>query len=115
MSISSYSCDFKDCRYNLDGRCIADEDVSCEYKSFKELYKLRRCPFCGAMPSAGVEFCESSGLTVRLAAMVKCPICGVFKRKSFVATDLSLVSFDTYLDAFRLVVELWNTRTPEED
>lgn len=42
--------------------------------------KVKACPFCGCMPQCGVEFSESYGAEVKLAAVVECTGCGVKKR-----------------------------------
>ena len=43
--------------------------------------ELKRCPFCGEIPKCGVEFYESHGAEVKLAAVVKCTGCGIRKNK----------------------------------
>ena len=82
----------------------------------ENMEELKRCPFCGELPICGVEFCQSSGSDVHLAATVKCISCGVYKRKIFKASESSiLIPFINYENAFEKVVKDWNERqTPTE-
>lgn len=73
--------------------------------------ELKRCPFCGEVPKCGVEFCESSGIEIMLAAVVHCPKCHIEKRVKFRATHpTSLVPFWDYVKSFDRVCEEWNER-----
>lgn len=77
---------------------------------------LKRCPFCGCLPQCGVDFYESHGSEVKLAAIVECTGCGSYKRKVFKATeDIIHVPFITYENAFNDVVAMWNKRVGEAD
>jgi len=76
--------------------------------------ELKPCPFCGAMPQCGVEFYESSGANIHLAATVRCISCGTSKRTIFKATDsTSFVPFSDYEEAFSNVIEAWNRRASD--
>lgn len=76
--------------------------------------ELKRCPFCGELPVSGVEFYQSSGSDVHLAAIVKCIGCGVYKRKIFKASELPrLIPFMNYENAFDEVIRDWNRRQTE--
>lgn len=73
--------------------------------------ELKPCPFCGSIPQSGVDFYESCGKSVILAATVECTGCGIRKRKIFKATDnVSYVSFYDYDNAFEEVIKAWNMR-----
>ncbi len=73
--------------------------------------ELKPCPFCGAMPQCGVEFYESSGKVIHLAATVECTGCGISKCIIFKATDnISFVPFFDYEKAFSDVIKEWNRR-----
>ena len=78
--------------------------------------ELKRCPFCGEIPKCGVEFYESHGAEVELAAVVKCTGCGIRKTEIFKATDnITFIPFFNYENAFEKVVKYWNERqTPTE-
>lgn len=77
--------------------------------------ELKPCPFCGAMPQAGVDFYESRGTEIKLAATVECTGCGIRKREIFNATDpMSYIRFSDYEDAFMSVIEAWNRRASDE-
>lgn len=77
--------------------------------------ELKRCPFCGQSPICGVEFYESHGSEVKLAAVVQCPHCHIERRIVFKATELtSLVPFWDYEKAFDMVVNRWNERADDE-
>ena len=75
--------------------------------------ELKSCPFCGNQPQAGVEFYESCGSEVWLKAEVWCERCCVGRAKIFKATEITLVPFDIYTDAFDSAVLEWNTRAEE--
>lgn len=76
------------------------------------MQELKPCPFCGAMPQCGVDFYESFGGEVKLAATVECTGCGISKRVVFKATNpISHVSFIDYKNAFDSVIKNWNRRT----
>ena len=78
--------------------------------------ELKPCPFCGAIPQCGVDFCESSSRGIKLAATVECTGCGIRKRDIFKATDyISLVPFYDYDNAFARVIKEWNKRVGEQD
>lgn len=78
--------------------------------------ELKPCPFCGSIPQCGVDFYESCGSNVKLAAIVECTGCGISKRKIFKATDsISYVPFYDYDNAFEEVVQAWNRRIGEEE
>ena len=77
--------------------------------------KLKPCPFCGNQPEVGVEFYESCGSEVKLRAEVWCERCKVGIAKIFTATEITLVPFDRYIDAFDSVVSKWNTRAEDTD
>ena len=72
--------------------------------------ELKPCPFCGSIPQCGVDFYESRGTEVKLAAIVECTGCGIRKKKIFKATDISYVPFYDYDNAFEEVVQAWNKR-----
>lgn len=73
--------------------------------------ELKRCPFCGGKPVCVVEFYESAGFEVKLAAVVKCGKCRTEKRKIFKGVN---VPFEDYETVFEGVKQLWNTRVVEE-
>lgn len=76
--------------------------------------ELKRCPFCGELPVCGVEFYQSSGSDVHLAATVKCTRCGVYKRRIFKASESPrLIPFMNYENAFEGVIRDWNERQIE--
>ena len=76
--------------------------------------ELKTCPFCGSIPQCGVEFYESCGTEIRLAATVECTGCGISKREIFKATNkISYVPFFDYDNAFEKVIEAWNKRVGE--
>ncbi len=78
--------------------------------------KLKCCPFCGCKPKSGVEFYESRGGEVKLAAVIKCQKCGIRRIEIFNATNnMSLIPFDVYYMAFKNVVQYWNERYEEVD
>ena len=78
--------------------------------------ELKPCPFCGAIPQSGVEFYESCGTEVKLAAVVKCTGCGVYKKNVFKATgSITFVPFYDYENAFNDVVEAWNGRAKDDE
>lgn len=77
--------------------------------------KLKPCPFCGNQPEVGVEFYESRGHEVTLKAEVWCERCRVGRAKIFKATEITLVPFDRYMDAFDSAVLRWNTRAEDTD
>ena len=78
--------------------------------------ELKPCPFCGSIPQCGVEFYESRGTEIKLAATVKCPGCGIIKGIIFKATDKnSYVPFCDYDNAFEEVVQAWNRRNTNEN
>ena len=78
--------------------------------------KLKPCPFCGSMPQSGVEFIESRGSEIKLAAIVECTGCGTRKREIFKAADgFSYVPFYDYENAFEEVIKAWNTRAGEKE
>ena len=73
--------------------------------------ELKPCPFCGSIPQCGVEFYESRGTEIKLAATVKCTGCGIRKTNIFKATEnMSLVPFYDYDNAFEEVIKQWNMR-----
>lgn len=75
------------------------------------MIELKPCPFCGGIPNCGVEFYESRGAEVRLAAVVECTGCGIRKREIFKATDnVAFVPFCDYEKAFTKVINAWNAR-----
>ena len=77
--------------------------------------ELKTCPFCGSIPQCGVEFYESCGAEVKLAAVVECTGCGVRKREIFKATDtITFIPFWDYEKAFAKVINEWNTRAKME-
>ena len=76
---------------------------------------LLKCPFCGSEPVSGVEFYEDYDTNVKLSATIKCRGCGIFKRKIFKATDISLVPFDVFINSFQYVAEAWNERVGENN
>ena len=78
--------------------------------------ELKPCPFCGSIPQCGVDFCESRGTEIKLAATVECTGCGIRKRKIFKATvNFSYVPFSDYDNAFEEVIRAWNTRAGEQE
>ena len=81
----------------------------------EKMIELKPCPFCGAMPQAGVDFYESCGAEIKLAATVECTGCGIRKRKIFNATHpVGYVPFSDYENAFMNVIEAWNRRASEK-
>lgn len=77
--------------------------------------ELKRCPFCGQSPICGVEFYESHGSEVKIAAVVRCSHCYIERRVVFKATDqISLVPFWDYEKAFDKVINKWNERVNDE-
>ena len=77
--------------------------------------KLKRCPFCGSVPTCGIEHYESTGAEIKLAAVVECKKCGIKKRKIFKATEYTgLVPFLQYNKAFEDVVDEWNWRVDDD-
>ena len=77
--------------------------------------ELKPCPFCGGKPESGVEFYKSCGSEVKLSDQVWCERCHVGRRAIFNATDIQLVPFQTYVNAFEKAVEKWNRRKGEQD
>ena len=79
--------------------------------------ELKPCPFCGKMPSAGVEFYESNSMDgIKLRASVYCSGCHISRGVVFKATDqVSLVPFLDYEVAFDKVKKAWNKRVGEAD
>lgn len=75
---------------------------------------LKPCPWCGEIPKSGVDFYESCGSEVKLAAIVYCPKCGANRREIFKATDVNPVPFFTYEVAFDHVKQAWNRRAKDE-
>lgn len=75
---------------------------------------LKPCPFCGGEPESGVEFYESSGGLVKLKAEVWCERCRIGRYKIFKATEISLVPFERFIDAFDKAISDWNTRCENE-
>lgn len=75
---------------------------------------LKRCPFCGEVPSSGVEFYESCGSDIKLKAIVYCLKCHVSRGTVFRATDINPVPFLDYEVAFDKAVKLWNQRWSEK-
>lgn len=77
---------------------------------------LKLCPFCGSIPDCGVDFYESHGSEVKLAAVVQCTGCGIYKRVIFKATDpVTHVPFYDFDNAFNEVINEWNRRAGEQD
>ena len=77
----------------------------------KQMNELEPCPFCGAIPQAGVDFYESNGTEIKLEAIVECTGCGIYKRVIFKATNNVIhVPFSDYEEAFNKVIKEWNTR-----
>ena len=77
--------------------------------------ELKSCPFCGCMPQCGVEFYESCGAEVELAAVVECTGCGVKKRVIFKASEpISYVPFFDFDNAFSEVLSEWNRRAKDD-
>lgn len=76
---------------------------------------LKRCPFCGEIPSSGVEFCVSCGSEIKLKAIVYCPKCHINRGYIFKATDINPVPFLDYEIAFDKAVKAWNQRSGEEE
>ena len=79
-----------------------------------EKNNINPCPFCGHMPETGVELYKSCGTSVELSAQVWCERCKVGRRMIFKATDITLVPFETYIDAFENAIKKWNTRIGEK-
>ena len=73
--------------------------------------ELKPCPFCGQRPVTGVDFYEScGGHSVKLQAVVTCTKCHVSRGVVFQATDINLIPFSDYENAFNKAIELWNER-----
>ena len=72
--------------------------------------ELKRCPFCGRIPSAGFRYYSGNTYDYMFfAAVVRCA-CGIEKSKIFKATDISLVSLCDYEDAIKEAIGMWNER-----
>lgn len=69
--------------------------------------KLESCPFCGAEPKTNVRYWKCGGPELKLFAEIVCE-CGITKSVEFQGNE---VSFDTYLNAFNKVTEIWNRRS----
>ena len=79
----------------------------------KERDELKPCPFCGGKPECGVEFYESSGSNVILKAEVWCEKCRIGRAQIFKATEITLVPFERYTDAFDKAISEWNRRAKD--
>ena len=75
---------------------------------------LKPCPFCGGKPECGVEFYQSSGTEVMLKAEVWCERCHIGRAKIFKATEITLVPFERYTDAFDKAKQAWNRRAKDD-
>lgn len=76
--------------------------------------ELKPCPFCRGKPECGVEFYESSGSNVLLKAEVWCERCHIGRAQIFKATEITLVPFERYTDAFDKAISKWNERAKDE-
>lgn len=76
--------------------------------------KLKPCPFCGGKPECGVEFYKSSGSNITLKAEVWCERCCIGRAQIFKATEITLVPFERYTDAFNKAISEWNKRAKDE-
>lgn len=74
------------------------------------MHELKPCPFCGGKPNTGVEFYESRESEVLLRAEVLCHKCNIGMGVTFKATEISLVPFERYTEAFANVIDMWNRR-----
>lgn len=72
--------------------------------------ELKPCPFCGNQPEAGVEFYKSCESEVTLKAEVWCERCHIGRAVIFKATEITLVPFERYIDAFNSAISKWNRR-----
>ena len=74
------------------------------------MQELKRCPFCGRIPSAGFKYCSGSIYdSMFFAAAVRCA-CGTEKKVIFKATDINLVPLFDYENAIEKAIDLWNER-----
>lgn len=73
---------------------------------------LKPCPFCGEIPTSGIEYYDGSRTDIRLRAVVYCK-CGANKSVIFRATDINLVPFLNYEAAYDKAKKLWNKRSYE--
>lgn len=76
---------------------------------------LKPCPFCGGKPNVGVGFYESHGSEVLLNAQALCQNCHIGMSVIFKATEIKLVPFERYTEAFSNVVDRWNRRAGEQE
>lgn len=77
--------------------------------------ELKPCPFCGVIPSCGVEFYESHASEIKLQAVVKCNFCHISMGRVFKASDaISLIPFYDFEKVFDAVQKDWNRRAYEE-
>ena len=77
--------------------------------------ELKSCPFCGDKPNMGVEFYESRGSEILLKAEVLCQKCHIGMSVIFKATEITLVPFERYTEAFANAIDRWNRRAGEQE
>ena len=69
--------------------------------------ELKPCPFCGSDPKTIVDYDQVGGDHFVISTYVRCPKCGVYKRRS---TDMKGASFTDFENVFAQTIFEWNNR-----
>ena len=88
----------------IEGNCKDRKEI---LDKIQEIDQLKSCPFCGSNPKTIVDYDQVGGDHFVISTYVRCPKCGVYKRRS---TDMKDASFTDFENVFAQTIFEWNER-----